>query len=44
MENKKISDLIKELEELKEKYGNIDCYNIEFYVEMTVKNEIYLTI
>jgi hypothetical protein len=38
--NKQISDLIKELEEIKKEYGNLDCYDIEFYVETTEDKNI----
>ena len=31
--NIKISDLITELYEIQKEYGDIECYNIEFYVE-----------
>lgn len=33
MENKRISDLIIELCEVQKEYGDIECYNIEFYIE-----------
>ena len=43
MEIKTINQLIKELEEIKEKYGNINYYNINFYIEKN-KNKFFLTI
>lgn len=30
---RRISDLITELYEIQKEYGDIECYNIEFYVE-----------
>lgn len=43
MDRKTIEQLIKELEEIKEKYGNINCYNVEFYIEKG-KEKYFLTI
>ena len=37
MERKTIDQLIKEIEENKEEYGNVNCYNVKFYIEKGTK-------
>ena len=44
MEVQKINELIMELQKIQKEYGNIDCYNITFYIEETNNNKKILTI
>ena len=38
-----IQELIQELKEIEEQYGNINCYNVEFYIEKG-EDKYFLTI